>query len=58
LYLAKGAKVFLCKNLNTEAGLFNSSEGEIVDIIYDKKSDPTKDFPKYVLVKFENYNGS
>ena len=57
LYLSIGAKVFLCKNLNTEAGLFNSSEGEIMDIIYEKNADPTRDLPNYVLVKFEKYEG-
>jgi hypothetical protein len=34
LYLSKGAKVYLCMNLNTNIGLFNSSEGIVIDIIY------------------------
>jgi hypothetical protein len=50
--------VFLCKNLNTEVGLFNSSEGTIIDIIYEDNADPTQDLPKYVLVKFDQYKGS
>jgi hypothetical protein len=58
LYLSKGARVYLCKNLNPKAGLFNSSEGVIIDIIYEKNADPKKDLPKYVLVKFDKYEGS
>ena len=58
LYLSVGAKVYLCMNLNIQTGLYNSSEGTVVDIIYDKNSDPRKDQPSYVLVMFENYKGS
>ena len=38
-------------------GLYNSSPGTIVDIIYHQDSDPSKDLPKYVLVELDNYKG-
>ena len=34
LYLCNGAKVFISQNLNTSLGLYNSSPGTVVDIVY------------------------
>lgn len=55
--MCKGAKVYLTQNLNTSIGLYNSSTGIIIDIIYEKGADPQIDQPKYVLVEFDKYKG-
>ena len=49
--------MFISQNLNTSLGLYNSSPGTVVDIVYEKDSDPNEDLPKYVLVELDNYNG-
>ena len=43
LYLSVGAKVYLCLNMNVSMGLYNSSQGVVKEIIYDKGADPKKD---------------
>ena len=53
LYFAIGAKVYLTKNINTSLGLFNSSPGVIVDIVYKIGQDHENHLPDYVLVDFE-----
>ena len=46
LYLCKGAKVIMNNNLNTSLGLYNSSPGEIIDILYEQGTDPNESIPK------------
>ena len=55
LYLCKGARVFLTVNLNTSIGLFNSSQGTVIDIVYEENADTDVELPKYVLVDFTKY---
>jgi len=44
-------------NLNTELGLFNSSKGKVVDIVYAEDKKVCFDQPEFVLVKFDKYKG-
>ena len=57
--LIKGAKVQLTGwNAKPDWGLFHSSIGEIVDIVFrDGESPNSGDFPSYVLVDFPQYRG-
>jgi hypothetical protein len=38
VFLCKGAQVYLTLNLNTKLGLYNSSPGTIIDIIYEENA--------------------
>jgi hypothetical protein len=44
-------------NLNTSIGLFNSSPGTIVDIIFEDNANVEEEHPKYILVEFTQYLG-
>jgi hypothetical protein len=44
-------------NLNTSIGLFNSSPGTIVDIIFEDNANVEEEHPKYILVEFKQYLG-
>ena len=44
-------------NLNTSLGLYNSSPGEVIDILYEPGADPNVSMPKKILVEFEDYKG-
>ena len=58
LYLAKGAKVVLTKNLWSEAGLVNGSQGFIKHIIYDEGNPANaSSMPDMLLVHFPGYKG-
>ena len=52
LYLSKGARVMLTRNLWTEHGLCNGSMGIVTDIIY-KEGDAPPALPIAVIVKFD-----
>ena len=56
LYLAKGAKVMLTKNLYQQVGLVNGIRGEVVQLVYADDAPPPK-LPLYVVVKFRGYSG-
>jgi ATP-dependent exoDNAse (exonuclease V) alpha subunit len=56
LFLAKGARIMLRKNLWTKAGLVNGAMGSIIDIIYHPDSTPGE-LPLAVLVQFDKYTG-
>ena len=56
LYLAKGAKVMLTKNLYQQVGLVNGIRGEVVELVYTDDAPPPK-LPLYVVVKFRGYSG-
>ncbi|CAN0330658.1 unnamed protein product, partial [Pylaiella littoralis] len=56
LYLAKGAKVMLTKNLYQQVGLVNGIRGEVVELVYADDAPPPK-LPLYVVVKFVGYSG-
>ncbi|CAB1099498.1 unnamed protein product [Ectocarpus sp. CCAP 1310/34] len=56
LYLAKGAKVMLSKNLYQQVGLVNGIRGEVVELVCADDAPPPK-LPLYVVVKFEGYSG-
>jgi hypothetical protein len=47
----------MTSNLNVSIGLYNSSPGTVVDIVYKEGADIDTDQPDYVLVKFDNYRG-
>ena len=58
LFLAKGAKVVLTKNLWSEAGLVNGSQGFIKHIIYDEDNPAdANSMPDMLLVHFPGYKG-
>ncbi|CAN0196239.1 unnamed protein product, partial [Ectocarpus sp. 12 AP-2014] len=54
LFLAKGAKVMLSKNLYQQGGLVNGI-CEVVELVYADDAPPPK-LPLYVVVKFERYS--
>jgi hypothetical protein len=57
--LCRGAKVEIAgRNISPQLGLYNSSMGEVVDIVYKKGQSPnTGDLPYYVLVRLPSYIG-
>lgn len=57
LFLAKGAKIMLRKNLWTEQGLVNGAIGHIVDIVYNQDSRPSYDAPALLICHFPSYKG-
>ena len=56
IFIAIGAKIKLTYNLWVDAGLYNGSEGEVIDIIYNWE-EPDNDRPVVILVKFDKYCG-
>ena len=56
LYLAKGAKVMLSKNLHQEVGLVNGIRGEVIELVYAEDK-PAPHPPLYVVVRFDGYSG-
>ena len=56
LFLAKGAKVMLTKNLWQEVGLINGIRGDVVEIAYAEGA-PAPAPPCYVVVRFDGYIG-
>lgn len=58
-YICRGAKVEITgRNILPELGLYNSSMGEVVDIVYQKHESPNTGFlPRYVLVRMPAYKG-
>jgi hypothetical protein len=54
--LARGARVMLTVNLQTETGLVNGTIGTVRDIIF-KDDDGPPSLPIAVMVAFDNYNG-
>ncbi|KAK3917402.1 ATP-dependent DNA helicase [Frankliniella fusca] len=57
LYLAKGAKVMMKKNLWTDMGLVNGAIGEVVDIVFEDGKFYPNDSPSVILCKFPQYKG-
>ena len=56
IYLAKGARVMLTRNLWSDAGLCNGSLGIVKDIIFQNDQSPPS-LPMAVIVKFDKYIG-
>ena len=56
LFLARGAKVLLTKNLHQEVGLVNGIRGEVKELVYAENK-PAPHPPLYVVVKFDGYSG-
>ncbi|KAE8740385.1 hypothetical protein FOCC_FOCC014124 [Frankliniella occidentalis] len=57
LYLGKGAKVMLRKNLWTEMGLVNGSIGQVVDFVFEDGKSYPHDSCSVILCKFPQYKG-
>ena len=57
LWICKGSPVYLTVNLNPSIGLYNSSEGTVIDIIFHDDDISGEKLPKYVLVEFDEYKG-
>jgi len=57
LYVCIGCEVTLTYNLNTEAGLYNSSKGKVVEIVFQEGKTINTDLPDYIMVKFDNFKG-
>jgi hypothetical protein len=57
--LCRGAKVEIAgRNICPEVGLYNSSMGTVVDVVYSPGGSPNRgDLPRYVLVRVACYNG-
>ena len=56
--LCRGARVSIDRNIWQEVGLFNGALGTVVDIRYEKNKSPLKgDFPEYIIVDMDNYDG-
>ncbi|XP_066930917.1 ATP-dependent DNA helicase PIF1-like [Clytia hemisphaerica] len=56
VFLAKGAKVMLTRNLWSDVGLCNGSLGIVKDIIFQRNHLPPA-LPIAVIVKFDKYTG-
>ena len=56
LYLAKGAKFMLTKDLYQQVGLVNSIRGQVVELVFADDA-PPPNLPLYVVVKFRGYSG-
>lgn len=57
LFLSKGCRIMLRKNLWVTKGLVNGAVGRIKDIIFDHNADPSKDMPKILMCEFDTYTG-
>ncbi|KAI3870675.1 hypothetical protein MKW92_016830 [Papaver armeniacum] len=57
VFLSKGARVMLRKNLSTQYGLVNGSTGTVVDVLYLDGKKPPGDMHVSVMVKFDKYIG-
>ena len=53
LYISKGCKIMLRKNLWVDKKLVNGTIGRVIDVIYDSG----KQFPSVILCEFDNYEG-
>ncbi|GES80911.1 ATP-dependent DNA helicase Pif1-like [Rhizophagus clarus] len=56
ILLARGARVMLMANLQTDIGLVNGSMGTVQDIIFNEDQGPPC-LPIAVLISFDNYKG-
>ena len=57
LFLVKGAKVMLTKNLWQEVGLAYGIRGKIVEIVYAEGAPAPSPPTYYVVVRFDGYTG-
>jgi hypothetical protein len=57
--LSRGAKVCITgRNIRPEWGLFNNSQGTVIDIVFQNSENPNENhLPHYILVDFCGYNG-
>jgi hypothetical protein len=56
LFVCKGAKIVLTKNLCIEFGLVNGTRGEVVEVVYRKHA-TQEDAPAFILCHFKDYSG-
>lgn len=57
LYIGKGCKVMLKKNLWTKMGLVNGAIGHVVDLLYEENSSYPNAVPDVILCEFPSYKG-
>lgn len=58
VFLCRGCRVSVSKNLWQEVGLYNGATGTVVDIRMSPGSTPLQgDLPAYVIVDMDTYNG-
>ena len=56
LFVAKGARIMITRNLWPTAGLVNGATGTIIDLIYHPSA-VVPDQPISIIVQFDNYSG-
>jgi ATP-dependent DNA helicase PIF1 len=57
LYLCRGAKIMLLRNLSTNNGLVNGSTVIVIDFLYQEHTN-APDLPSSIIIRFPDYSGA